>query len=295
MWDKHPHSSFLLQHLLMPSFQRRLQILLLRSCSLLYSSHTLTRIFMYSCGSPVKLVDLGRGGGLEIRQHPAVFKTEEVSWGCKRELWEHTVGVPKCQFSSSHCCCVLTLKWLAQDFSDRVPRFQPLHLATEVSMDLKAVSAWIQGCVCWSSGYLGRSQRPEARAGLKPKPTLSWFLILNVWLLRKKEMWFHMFLRLKGKICSIYCPSVQKSLPCSFQAISYSFFFLAHVIEGTMNPFFFLTPLWGLYVTSSNPKGLTAHPAKQDIQNWPPDSQAVWLYCPSCSYCFNRFPQPVSP
>lgn len=34
IWDRHPHGSFLLQLLLMPSFQRRLQILLLRSRSL---------------------------------------------------------------------------------------------------------------------------------------------------------------------------------------------------------------------------------------------------------------------
>lgn len=64
---------------------------------------------MYSSGSPVKLVDLGQGGGLEIRQHPGVFKAEEVSWGCKRELWEYIVGVPKCQLSCSHFCRVLTL------------------------------------------------------------------------------------------------------------------------------------------------------------------------------------------
>lgn len=68
-------------------------MLLLRSCLFLYSSHALTRIFMYSCGSLVKSVDLGQGGGLEIRQHPGVFKSEEVAWGCKTELWECIVGV----------------------------------------------------------------------------------------------------------------------------------------------------------------------------------------------------------
>lgn len=60
---------------------------------------------------------------MEIRQHPGVFKAEEVSWGRKRELWEHVVGVPKCQLSCSHFCHVLALKLLAQDFSDVVPKF----------------------------------------------------------------------------------------------------------------------------------------------------------------------------
>jgi len=44
---------------------------------------------------------------LEIRQHPGVFKAE-VSWGCKIELWEYIVGVPKCQLSCFHFCHVLT-------------------------------------------------------------------------------------------------------------------------------------------------------------------------------------------
>lgn len=57
--------------------------------------------------------------------------------------------------------------------------------------------------------------------------------------------------------------------------------------------FFFLPPK--SYVTSINVKGLVTHAAKQDIQNWPLGSQALWLYCPSCSYCFDRFPQPASP
>lgn len=64
---------------------------------------------MYSCGSLIKLVDLGQGEGLEIRQYPGVFKAE-VPWGCKRELWENIVGVPKCQLSCSYYCCVLALK-----------------------------------------------------------------------------------------------------------------------------------------------------------------------------------------
>lgn len=34
--------------------------------------------------------------------------------------------------------------------------------------------------------------------------------------------------------------------------------------------FFFFSPWQALYVTSRNAKGLVTHPAKQDIQNWPP-------------------------
>lgn len=82
-------------------------------------------------------------------------------------------------------------------------------------------------------------------------------------------MWFRMSLRLRGKNCFIYCPLLWKSLPCSLQAISYSYLILAHVIEETMNPFFF-SPWRALRVTSRNAKGLVTHPAKQDIQNWPP-------------------------
>lgn len=180
----------------------------------------------------------GGDRGLEIRQHSGIFKAEEVFWGCERELWEYIVGVPKCQLSCSHFCHVPALKWLAQDFPDVIPKFWPLHLAVEVSMDLKVVSAWIQGCVRRPSGYLGPSQRPEASAGLKPNHTRSWFLVISQWLLRKKQMWFCMSLRLRGKNWFIYCPLLWKSLPCSFQAISCSFLFLAHVIEETMNPFF---------------------------------------------------------
>lgn len=83
-----------------------------------------------------------------------------------------------------------------------------------------------------------RLSGPEARTGLKSSPTLSWFLVISQWLLRKKQMCFCVSLRLRGKNCFIYCPLLWKSLPCSFQEISYSFLFLAHVIEETMNPFF---------------------------------------------------------
>lgn len=57
----------------------------------------------------------------------------------------------------------------------------------------------------------------EARAGLKPNPTLIWFLVMLVTYEKKADAVLHVF-RAKGEKMVSFT-----ALYCSFQATSYSF------------------------------------------------------------------------
>lgn len=72
----------------------------------------------------------------------------------------------------------------------------------------------------------------ETRAGLKPNPALSWFLVMLV-TFGVKDLVLHISRAKGAKIVSL------TALYCSFQAISYSSLFLSHAIKETMNSFAF--------------------------------------------------------